>query len=184
LAVELGVALDGGQRGAELVGGVGDEAAHAGFGLGLGSHGLFDAVEHGVECGAEVADLAGGVRCGEAGGQLAIGDPFGSLDHVVDRPEATPDAAPHDGCGNGQGAGAGGQQDPPDFGEGGIDVGERGRDDQQATVGQPGGDGPVAGPSPPVDGRVTGAGVAVRPATSGGGSGSPVGGCQKFGRRR
>src|SRR5262245_56225253 len=82
LAVERGVAADGGEWGAELVRGIGDEAAHGRFGLGFGGHGLIDAVEHGVECRAEVPDLAGRVWCGGAGGQFAAGDASGGVDVV------------------------------------------------------------------------------------------------------
>ena len=57
---ELGVAADRGQRGAQLVAGVGDELAHPGLAGVPRRQRTGDAVEHPVQRGAELADL--GVR--------------------------------------------------------------------------------------------------------------------------
>lgn len=66
---QLGVAGDGGERGAQFVGGVGEEAAHPFLAAAaFGERGL-DLVDHAVEGGADLAGLRAGVGigCGDPG---------------------------------------------------------------------------------------------------------------------
>jgi hypothetical protein len=73
-------AVDG-QRGAELVGGVGDEAALAVEG------GAVEALQHGVEGVGEVLELVVGAVQGDALLQVAVGDPAGGGGDVLQRPQ-------------------------------------------------------------------------------------------------
>ncbi len=99
---QLGVARDGGERGAEFMAGVGEEAAHAFLAaahlllaaLSFGEGGL-DVVDHAVERGADLAGLAAGV-----------GVPFGHPGEGGDL------AAPEGGAGDLDGGGGDAAQRP------------------------------------------------------------------------
>lgn len=66
---EFRVAADGGDRGAQLVAGVGGEAAQAFLGSVPAGERVLDVAEHAVEGGRHLADLAARVRLGGARGQ-------------------------------------------------------------------------------------------------------------------
>ena len=97
LPVVLGEALDGGQRGAQLVAGVGGELAHPAFGpprarLGLDlrlERGL-DVGEHGVERLAQAADLGARIPVGHAPAEVPGGDLDRGLLDLGERPQAGP----------------------------------------------------------------------------------------------
>ena len=93
-ADQLGVPADGGQRGAQLVAGVGDELAHLRLRLLAGSQCLLDVPEQLVQGGTHLSDLGGGVRVlgGHAVGEHHLaavegepGDPVGGADDAVER---------------------------------------------------------------------------------------------------
>ena len=93
LLVELGVGAQRGQRGAQLVAGVGEEPAHLLLaGLALVQAGL-DPGQHAVQRRAEPAHLAARVLRGHPVGQVAGRDPVGLAGHRLDRAQA---AAQHD----------------------------------------------------------------------------------------
>jgi hypothetical protein len=93
LVVQLEVAAYRGQRGAQLVRGVADEAAQLGRAVFAGAVRGFDLVEHGVEGDAELFDLQGGLAAGgDAPGQVALGDRRRGLHHVLQRPHPAADA--------------------------------------------------------------------------------------------
>ena len=95
--VELGVAPDGGDRGAQLVGGVGGEALDPLLaGLLLGERHL-EAAEHGVEGRAQAAELGGVVGVLDPRREIAAGDGAGGVDHAVDGTEARSHHPPGDG---------------------------------------------------------------------------------------
>ena len=70
LAQELGVAADRGERRAQLVGGVGHELAQPGLGRRLLVEGRLDLGQHGVEGGAEPADLGALVLAADPAGEV------------------------------------------------------------------------------------------------------------------
>jgi hypothetical protein len=76
-----------GQRGAELVGGVGDEAA-------LAVEGAVEALQHGVEGVGQVLELVVGPLQGDALLQVAVGDPAGGGGDVLQRPQRPPGQQP------------------------------------------------------------------------------------------
>ena len=84
-AVELGVAAHAGQRGAQLVGGVADEAAHLLLlGLRLADRGL-QALQHRVQRSGQLADLGVGVPLRQAPVVVAGGDGVGGLLDLTER---------------------------------------------------------------------------------------------------
>ena len=93
-ADQLGVPADRGQRGAQLVAGVGDELAHLRLGLVPGAERLLDVPEQLVQGGTHLADLGRGVGVpgGHAVGEHHLaavegepGDPVGGADDAVER---------------------------------------------------------------------------------------------------
>ena len=98
LAVVLGVAADRGERSAQFVARVAEEAAHpflgmAGGGLGLGARpeGRFDMGQHHVQRGGEPAHLGPGVVVGHPAGQVARRDGLRRVLDLGQRPQAGPD---------------------------------------------------------------------------------------------
>ena len=88
---QLGVAADRRQRGAQLVRGVGQEAAQAGLaGLAL-LEGLLETIEHRVQSQAEAADLGGLVGGADAVGQVAGCDLARGRLHAVERAQPQSD---------------------------------------------------------------------------------------------
>ena len=95
-AEQLGVAADRGQRRAQLVRGVGDEAPQAILaGLAL-AEGPLEAVEHRVERDAEAADLGPRVGRLDAVGEVAAGDRARRVAHAVERQQADAHDRPRD----------------------------------------------------------------------------------------
>jgi hypothetical protein len=95
LPVQLGEAADRGERGAQLVAGVGDEPPHPvlratrlGLGRLLGAEGALDPGEHPVQRGGQSADLGAVVALGHPLGQVAVGDPASGALHLGERTEA------------------------------------------------------------------------------------------------
>ena len=130
--VQLAVAADGGQRGAQLVRGVGDEPAHPGLGRGPRAERLLDLGEHPVERGAQPADLGVLGRGGHALGQVAGGDRGrGGLD-LAQRPQRAADRPRAGGGAEQDDAEPAEQQDEAHVPDGALDVAERQRDDDRA----------------------------------------------------
>ena len=73
--------LKRGDRGAELVGGVGKEAAGCGVAGVRVVYGSLEGVDHPVECLGKAAELGVGAAGVEAEVGVALGDPCGCLDH-------------------------------------------------------------------------------------------------------
>ena len=113
--VELAVAADGGQGGAQLVGGIGDEARHPLLGHDLGGEGALVLGEHRVDRPLQRAHLRG-ARLGDqdAGGQVTVGDPCG---HALDLAQGTERAV--DQVGGEEGA----HRDDRDVGQGHHEAG-------------------------------------------------------------
>ena len=95
MPVELGETAHRGQRGAQLVARIGDEAPHPLLGGArvllralLGVEGVFDLAEHGVQRRAEPADLGVVVCDGDAAAQVAGGDGFGGALDLDEAPQA------------------------------------------------------------------------------------------------
>ena len=91
---QLGEALDRGERGAQLVGGVGQELAQAllgGFAL---LERLLDLAEHGVEGEAELPHLRAGLGRGDALREVAGGDGAGGGGHLLERAQPPPQDEP------------------------------------------------------------------------------------------
>ena len=94
LAEQLGVALDRGERRAQLVGGVGQEAAQPFLGSGTLGERRLDLGEHAVERPPEPRDLRGAVARLDPPGEVARGDGVRLARHVLERAQPAPD---HDG---------------------------------------------------------------------------------------
>ena len=95
---QLGVGRDGGDGGAQLVGGVGHEAAQPGLGGPQpplrghpGAEGRLDAGQHDVEGPGQPPDLGLVVLAGDPLGQVAGGDGLGGGLHVAERAQADAD---------------------------------------------------------------------------------------------
>ena len=86
-AVQLGVAAHRDERGAQLVRGVADEAAHLVDGACAVAERAIDAVEHGVERAVEPADLGVRRRSAEALAEVAVGDRGGGALDLAQRRE-------------------------------------------------------------------------------------------------
>jgi len=98
LPVELGVAADGGQRGAQLVRGVRGELPHLLLGLPACPERLLDPVEHRIDRPGQPPRLGVVARVGHPGGQVTpAGDHVGGARHPVERRQAAADqpAAAH-----------------------------------------------------------------------------------------
>ncbi|GAA3152607.1 hypothetical protein GCM10020001_090150 [Nonomuraea salmonea] len=89
--VQLGVPPDGGERGAQLVRGVGEEAAQALLGAFALVQGLAQAAEHDVQRPAQPARLGARVAVGDPPVQLARRDGGGRAFHAGERAQAEAD---------------------------------------------------------------------------------------------
>mgnify|MGYP002652402003 CR=1 FL=1 len=89
LPVQLGVALDGRQGGAQLVAGVGDELPHPRLGRLLEGEAALDLTEHRVERARELSDLGLGVVTLHALGEVPLRDPGGIAPVRAYLPELT-----------------------------------------------------------------------------------------------
>ena len=96
----LGHGLHAGQRGAQLVRGVGDEPPRAGLGRPRGRLGALQLVEHRVERGGGAAQLGVGARRGEPAAAVAAGDRAGQRGHRVQRGERDAGGEQHDDAGH------------------------------------------------------------------------------------
>lgn len=158
---ELGIGGHGGDRGAEFVGGVGHEAAHARL-RGpqpplrgdAGGEGRLDAAEHDVERPGEPADLGALVLAGHPLPQVAGGDRLGHPLHVPQGTEAEVDEPQSTGQCDDHGAAGHGQLDEEEMVEGAPDVTERLGQDEDVAVGQRGGQDAERGPTGPGRGGV------------------------------
>jgi len=140
LPVELGEAPDGGQRGAQLVAGVRDEAAHPLLRAARGrlrggpcAEGGLDLGEHAVERRAEPPDLGAWVPVGDAPGELARGDGPGGLLDLDQRAQARAHDRHPDPDQDQQDPAAHGQVDGLEPADGAVDVVERPGDDQRSA---------------------------------------------------
>ena len=86
-------AVDG-QRGAQFVGGVGDEPA-------LAVEGAVEAFQHGVEGVGEIFDLVVGAGQGDSFVQAAVGDSAGGGGDVLQRPQCPAGQQPAEPSGRG-----------------------------------------------------------------------------------
>jgi hypothetical protein len=93
-AEQLGVAADRGQRGAQLVRGIGDEAAQAVLAVLALAEGLLEAIEHRVERDAEPADLGARVGRLDAVREVAPGDGARRVPHAIEWQQADPHHQP------------------------------------------------------------------------------------------
>jgi hypothetical protein len=132
LLVELGVGAKRGQRGAQLMAGLGEEALHqllAGLAFGDGRR---DAAEHPVQRRAEPAHLASGVGGPDPVGEVAGGDAVGPGRHHLDGPQAPA----HDQADADEDERGGGPRpdddDEPELADGRVDVPEVDAGDQGA----------------------------------------------------
>ena len=92
LPVQLGVAADGRQRGAQLVRGVRGELADLLLGPQPGAERLLDPVQHGVDRPAQPAHLGAVVGIRHPRGQVALGgDPLRGARHLAERGQAAAD---------------------------------------------------------------------------------------------
>ncbi len=89
--VQLGEAADPGQRGAQLVRGVGDEPPHPALGLRPGGEGGLDLRQHAVEGDGEPADLGVRREGRHPVRELAGGDQLGALLDPAQRPQSGAD---------------------------------------------------------------------------------------------
>ena len=137
VAVELGVALDGHQRGAQLMGGILDEAAHFGLGGFPVAEGLFNLCEHRVQRPREAAHFGFCRVVGDAFGIVAIGDHRGGAFNFQQRPQR-PAGQPVGDHGHDQGhQGAGGQHQHAGLAHRAVDLVQRqGNIDVQFAAGQ------------------------------------------------
>ena len=137
---QLGVAADGGQRRAQLVRGVGGEAAEALLGRApLGDLAL-DLGEHAVERDAQAPDLALAIAFLDALGQVAARDHGRRLRHALERPQAAQHDQPcRDADGHERDA-ADDELGDEDLIEGRVDVVQGKREDERegADVGRVG----------------------------------------------
>ena len=145
LPVQLGVAADRCQRGAQLVGGVGDELAHPLLGGLTRGEGLLDLGEHGVERARQRRHLVVGLPGRDAPCQVARGDRGGGVLDLAERPEGPPHGIPPDHP-HGRDDGEADQQlehdHPPHVA---VDVAHgHGDDEGRGAVGESAGDGPPA----------------------------------------
>jgi hypothetical protein len=132
LRIELGVGAKRGQRGAQLMAGLGEEAAHQVLtGLAFGD-GRRDAAEHPVQRRAEPAHLASGVGGPDPVGEVTGGDAIGSGRHHLDGPQASA----HDQADADEDERGGGPRpdddDEPELADGRVDVPEVDAGDQGA----------------------------------------------------
>ena len=94
LAKKLGVAAQGGQRRAQLVGGVGDEATEPRLPRGSLLDAGLDLPQHLVERGSQPAQLCLWIGVRHPSAEVAGGDRRRGLDHTVDRTQPVPDHPP------------------------------------------------------------------------------------------
>jgi len=135
LAGDLELGPHAGQRAAQLVGGVGDEAA-------LAPPGLLEPVEHAVQGDAEPVDLVLGVRQRQPPGLAGAGDLLGTAAQAGDRPKRAADGDPGDPGEQRQQQRPAHQQPDLDDPEAAGDAGDRhGRDHRQRVAGRPRGPG-------------------------------------------
>ncbi len=90
-AIELGIATDGRNRGAQLVGRVADESSEPLFRPRALVERVFDAIEHLVQRGAELSGFGAGDTFRYAGRQVPRRDATRRRGHPLDRPHAEPE---------------------------------------------------------------------------------------------
>ena len=196
LAVQLGIAPHGGQRGAQLVGGVRDELPHPLLRGLAGGEGLLDLGEHHVERPRQRGDLVLGGAGRDPSPEVAVRDGGGGVLDLAQRAEGALHGIPTaDGARHEDGE-ADQQLDEDEAAHGVADAGEGHRDDEgRGVVLQASGHrAPVPGPVLGADGEGLGGVDArvverqlVRDAGTGAGSGRvdlDRGGCRPSGRRR
>ena len=93
-AEELGIAADRGQRRAQLVRGVGEEAPQAVLARLALAEGALDLAEHRVEREAQAPDLGAGVRRADAAREIACGDRAGRRADAGERAQPEADQQP------------------------------------------------------------------------------------------
>ena len=98
LAIELGIAPQGGERGAQLVGGIGNETAQPVFVVFADEGRVFHLAEHIVERAAQATELGMRVALRHTLGEIAGGNHFRGANHLVDRLESAPDHDPGGEC--------------------------------------------------------------------------------------
>ena len=132
LPIELGVGAKRGQRGAQLMAGLGEEAPHQLLaGLAFGD-GRLDAAEHPVQRRAEPADLASRIAGTDPVGEVAGGDAVSPGRHHFDGPQ-TPAHDQADADPDERGGGPRpDDDDEPELADGRVDVPEVDAGDQGA----------------------------------------------------
>ena len=143
--VQLGVPADRGDRGAQLVGRVGDEAPQPVLGRGAHVERVLDAAEHAVEGHPQVTGLGAGMALGDALGQVSGGDRPCGGGHAAERSDAEPDHPPGDQAQHAQHGEHGQPGDALEAADGVVDVAQRqGHDDHGAAGALGAGQHPVA----------------------------------------
>ena len=130
--VQLGVAAHRDERGAQLVAGIADEAAHLVDGARAVLERAVDAVEHGVERAVEAADLGVGGRAAEPLAEVAVGDGGGGALHLAQRREGAGDQQPGEQGAQDDDADAEAEEDREVGREGLLGLGQRDGDERDA----------------------------------------------------
>ena len=128
--------LEGGDRGAELVGGVGEEAAGRGVAGACFVDGRFEGVEHLVEGGGEAAELGVGAAGLEAELGVAVGDACRRLDDGGEGAQGGARALEDEEGGERERGGCDQELDEEQVGDGVVDARATGAEGESRSVGE------------------------------------------------
>jgi hypothetical protein len=141
---ELRVAEDGGEGGAQFVGGVSQEATQPVLGRRPLGEGDLDLVEHGVEGQSQLADLGALGHRLDPLGEVAVGDGTGGLGHRLERAQVTAHHHPREHPQSHEDRSRDDELDAEEAAQGRLQIGEGQRHhDHTAPVSQRLGQGPV-----------------------------------------
>ena len=132
----LDACLEGGDRGAEFVGGVGEEAAGCGVAGACFLDGCFEGVEHLVEGGGEAAELGVGAAGLEAELGVAVGDACRRLDDGGEGAQGGAGAVEDEEGGERERGGRDQELDEQQVGDGVVDARAAGAEGDPRSVGE------------------------------------------------